>query len=159
MACVNAKIPDIQAKKSLKDILEWSLHVLASWRPKLTYKPPDASGEWELDLFGSKTEVHPKEAEETSDHSLPHYVNDVKEALEAVLEATQLSLWLMVDRLDEIFPRRSDVEKMALRGILRAMRYFSSTSIRVKVFLRDDMLEQVARTDDESSEWPVKVFN
>ncbi len=54
----------------------------------------------------------------------------------------------MVDRLDEIFPRRSDVEKMALRGLLRAMRYFASANIRVKVFLRDDMLEQVVGTSD-----------
>lgn len=35
LACANAKIPEIQAKKSLRDILEWSLHVLAGWRPKL----------------------------------------------------------------------------------------------------------------------------
>jgi hypothetical protein len=146
-ACVNARIPDIQAKKSLKEILEWSLHVLASWRPKLTFKPPDASGDWELDLFGSKSETLPEKTEENADHSLPQYVNDIKESLEAVLKASQLSLWLMVDRLDEIFPRRSDVERTALRGILRAMRYFSSPHIRVKVFLRDDMLEQVVRTD------------
>jgi hypothetical protein len=53
----------------------------------------------------------------------------------------------MVDRLDEIFPRRTDVERTALRGLLRAMRYFASASIRVKVFLRDDMLEQVVRTE------------
>ena len=62
-----------------------------------------------------------------------------------MLDASQLSLWLMVDRLDEVFPRRSDVERTALRGLLRAMRYFASASIRVKVFLRDDMLEQVVR--------------
>ena len=30
IACANAKIPEIRAKKSLKDILDWSLHVLAS---------------------------------------------------------------------------------------------------------------------------------
>lgn len=146
-ACENARIPDIRAKKSLKDILEWSLHVLATWRPKLSFKPPDTSGEFELDLFGSKGETHPKETDETIEHSLPQYVNDVKESLEAVLKVSQLSLWLMVDRLDEIFPRRSNVERTALRGILRAMRYFSSPDIRVKVFLRDDMLEQVVRTD------------
>ncbi len=146
-ACATAKIPDIQAKKSLKDILEWSLHVLASWRPKLTFKPPDASGELELDLFGTKKEDRSEKAEESSEHSLPHYVNDVKQSLEAVLVASRLSLWLMVDRLDEIFPRRSDVERTALRGILRAMRYFASANIRVKVFLRDDMLEQVVKTD------------
>jgi hypothetical protein len=52
VACANAKIPEIQARKSLKDILEWSLHVLTSWRPKFKYRPPDDSGEWELDLFG-----------------------------------------------------------------------------------------------------------
>ena len=50
--------------------------------------------------------------------------------------------------MDEIFPRRSDVERTALRGLLRAMRYFSSASIRVKVFLRDDMLEQVVKTGE-----------
>jgi hypothetical protein len=75
-------------------------------------------------------------------------VNDIKQSLEAVLQASGLSLWLMVDRLDEVFPRRSDVERTALRGLLRAMRYFASASIRVKVFLRDDMLEQVVRTED-----------
>jgi hypothetical protein len=147
VACAKAKIPEIQAKKSLRDILEWSLHVLASWRPKFKYQPPGDSGELELDLFGVKTEGYPVKSDETTEHSLPKYVNDIKLGLEAVLDTAQLSLWLMVDRLDEIFPRRSDVERTALRGLLRAMRYFSSQSIRVKVFLRDDMLEQVVRTD------------
>ena len=147
-ACANAKIPEIEAKRSLKDILQWSLHVLASWRPKLKYTPPGDSGEWEADLFGSKTPPVLEEATDGTEHSLPQYVNDIKESLEAVLKASQLSLWLMVDRLDEIFPRRSDVERTALRGLLRAMRYFASDSIRVKVFLRDDMLEQVVRTHD-----------
>jgi hypothetical protein len=39
MACANAKIPEIEAKKSLRSILEWSLHVLASWRPKVKFRP------------------------------------------------------------------------------------------------------------------------
>ncbi len=147
VACANAKIPEIQAKKSLRDILEWSLHVLASWRPKFKYQPPGDGGEWELDLFGAKAEGYSARSDETTEHSLPKYVNDIKLGLEAILDASQLSLWLMVDRLDEIFPRRSDVERTALRGLLRAMRYFSSPSIRVKVFLRDDMLEQVVRTE------------
>jgi hypothetical protein len=147
-ACADAKIPAIEAKKSLRDILQWSLHVLSSWRPKLKYQPPDSGGEWELDLFGSKAGASKEGAVDTPDHSLPQYVNDVKKGLEDVLEATQLSLWLMVDRLDEIFPRRSEVEKTALRGLLRAMRYFASPTIRVKVFLRDDMLDQVVSTDD-----------
>lgn len=145
--CVSARIPEIEAKKSLRDILEWSLHVLTSWRPKFKFKPPGDSGELELDLFGSVVPIPSKQLDEVPAHSLPKYVNDIKQSLEAVLAASGLSLWLMVDRLDEIFPRRSDVERTALRGLLRAMRYFASASIRVKVFLRDDMLEQVVRTE------------
>lgn len=146
-ACANAGIPEIQASKSLKDVLDWSLQALRSWRPKLSYRPPGANGEYELDLFGTETpSVAPKE--EPSEHSLPEYVNEIKEKLEAVLKVSELSLWLLVDRLDEIFPRRSDVERTALRGLLRAMRYFTSSSIRVKVFLRDDMLEQVVRGEE-----------
>lgn len=148
LACVNAGIPEITAKKSLKDILDWALHALSSWRPKVTYRPPDASGEYEVDLFGTKAPNHTDRNEKPAEHSLPEYVNNIKEKLEAVLKASELSLWLLVDRLDEIFPRRSDVERTALRALLRAMRYFTSSSIRVKVFLRDDMLEQVVRGDD-----------
>jgi hypothetical protein len=147
-ACVNAKIPEIKARKSLRDILEWSLHVLPSWRPKVRYTPPGDIGQYEFDFLASKTPTPQASKEEGSEHSLPKYVNEIKETLEAVLNKSQLSLWLMVDRLDEIFPRRSGVERLALRGLLRAMRYFGSGSIRVKVFLRDDMLEQVVRGHD-----------
>ncbi|HLG14540.1 MAG TPA: hypothetical protein VJH03_08575 [Blastocatellia bacterium] len=147
-ACARARIPEITAKKSLRDILEWTLHVLNTWKPKLKYRPPEAVGEWELDLFGGAVPTQPEATEPSSEPSLPKYVNEIKETLEAVLDRSQLSLWLMVDRLDEIFLRRSPVERKALRGLLRAMRYFASGRIRVKVFLRDDMLDQVVRTED-----------
>ena len=87
--------------------------------------------------------------ESTDDgQKLPRYVNEIRDALDDVLEACDLSLWLMVDRLDEIFPRRSEVETKALRSLLRAMRYFASGHVRVKVFLRDDMLDQIVRGED-----------
>lgn len=147
-ACASAKIPEITAQKSLSDILEWTLHVLASWRPKVKYIPPDDSGDWELDLFGTKVQQKPILDDPDNTHSLPKYVNEIKQTLESILDRSQLSLWLMIDRLDEVFPRRSKVEQTALRGLLRAMRYFASGSIRVKVFLRDDMLDQVVRTEN-----------
>ncbi len=147
-ACAGAGIPEIQARKSLKEILQWSLNVLASWRPKLKLQAPNEMGEVELDLFGSIRDIHVAENEKASAADLPRYANDVKDALEALLVKSGVSLWLMVDRLDEIFPRRSSLERTALRGILRAIRYFSSSTIRVKVFLRDDMLEQVVREGD-----------
>ncbi len=147
-SCANARIPQIEANKSLKDILEWSLHVLKSWRPKFKFKPPQDVGEFEFDLFGAKSDSIPGDAEEIPVSPLPEYVNEIKLRLESILEKTGLSLWLMVDRLDEIFPRRSDVERTALRGILRATRFFSSNAIRVKIFLRDDMFEQIVRSTE-----------
>ena len=147
-ACASARIPEISAPKSLRNILEWSLHVLTSWRPKLKYTLPDGSGEWELDLFGAKVPPSARGEAVEGDHVLPKYVNDIRESLDTVLSRCDLSLWLMVDRLDEIFPRRSDVETKALRGLLRAMRYFASGHVRVKIFLRDDMLDQIVRTQN-----------
>lgn len=145
-ACSNAGIPEIVAKKTLKDILLWSLQVLARWKPRLRYKLPHDGGDLELDLFG--TPVEPNTASVEQSDPVPKYVNDVKLTLEGVLAKSELSLWLMVDRLDEVFPRRSELETKALRGLLRAMRFFDSKAIRVKIFLRDDMLDSVVRTGE-----------
>jgi hypothetical protein len=144
-ACENAKIPEIRSAKTLRSILEWSLHVLKAWRPKLKYRLPEGGGEVELDLFGHPTPDPPPPREPDQEDALPKYVTEIRDALEAVLTKSGVSLWLMVDRLDEVFPRRSETERKALRGLLRAMRYFASEQIRVKVFLRDDMLDQLVR--------------
>lgn len=93
---------------------------MISWRPKVKFRPPNDVGDFELDLFGSIWDRSSEYTQELPTNTLPLYVNDIKQKLESVLEKTGLSLWLMVDRLDEIFPRRSDLERTALRGILRA---------------------------------------
>ena len=147
-ACAQAKIPEIKAQKSLKDILEWSLHVLTSWRPKVKYTFPENCGDVEVDLFGNPSDVSKSGKSEDENHALPKYVNEIRETLDEVLRKCDVSLWLMVDRLDEIFPRRSETETKALRGLLRSMRYFASGNIRVKLFLRDDMLDQIVSTVD-----------
>ncbi len=145
-ACAKAYIPEIHAKKSLKEILAWTLNVLKIWKPRLTYKLPDDAGEIELNLFGKP--VTPKPVPSVSPAEVPRFVISVKEALEEVLAKSALAIWLMIDRLDEVFPRRTELETRALRGLLRSMRLFTSPSIRVKVFLRDDMLEQVVSTEE-----------
>jgi hypothetical protein len=148
-ACMKAGIPEIKAKKSLKEILQWTLQVLRSWKPKLSYKFPEETGGGavELDLFGR--EMQPKSEKDLSEtNEIPHFVAEIKETLEAILKKANLSIWLMVDRLDEVFPRRSSLETKALRGLLRSTRLFTTDTIRVKIFLRDDMLEQVVSTGD-----------
>jgi hypothetical protein len=141
-ACVEAKIPEIKAKKSLREILAWALSVLRRWNPQLRYKFPDDAGDVELDLFG-KAMPAPSPTETFDSSAVPRYVSDIKDALEGVLKTSGLSLWLMIDRLDEIFPRRSALETRGLRGLLRCLRLFTTDTIRVKIFLRDDMLEHV----------------
>ena len=149
-ACERARIPEITTSRSLRQVIEWAIHVVRSWspRPTVKYAPPGDSGEFTLDLFGTPQPAERAPATSGAQQELPKYVNDIKVSLEAVLAKADLSLWLMVDKLDEIFPRRTETERKALRGLLRAMGYFASGSIRVKVFLRDDILEQVVQTKD-----------
>lgn len=140
-SCYQARIPEIQAKKTLREVLNWTFSALKFIRPKAKYKFPENAGEIELDLFGN-----PKMPDKTADNSdidLPRYVESIKEDLEAILKDSGLNLWLMIDRLDEIFPRRSTLERTALRGLLRTMRIFTSNQIRIKAFLRDDILDAI----------------
>ena len=139
--CAHAKIPEISAKKSLKDILAWSLSVLRSWKPTLRYKLPNDGGEVEVDLFGKP--ANQQQSNSVSPTDVPKYISDIKDALEDILKKTSLSMWLMIDKLDDIFLRRSDLETRALRGLLRVTRLFTTPIIRIKIFLRDDMLEQI----------------
>jgi hypothetical protein len=57
----------------------------------------------------------------------------------------------MIDRLDELFARRSDTEQRALRGLLYTLRLFRSDRIRIKVFLRDDILEHIVSSQGFTS--------
>lgn len=140
-----AQIPDIKGKKSLRDILEWSLSVLK--KIKLTYKLPERAGEIELHLF-EEPKV-PKDIDKNKKNdNLPRYADKIKNNLDILLEKSDLSAWLMIDRLDEIFPRRSKLERRALRGLLRTMRIFGSDRIRLKIFLRDDILSEVVRGEE-----------
>lgn len=140
-ACEKARIPEISAPKSLRDVLEWALNALHGVRPRAAVTVPDGT-KVELELFKDVPAPAPEPVTNSRD-TLPRYIDEVKEALEALLDKSDLALWLMIDRLDEVFPRRSTVETKALRGLLRTLRIFESPRIRVKVFLRDDILEQV----------------
>ncbi len=49
-ACMKAGIPEIKAKKSLKEILQWTLQVLRAWKPKLSYNFPEEVGGGAVEL-------------------------------------------------------------------------------------------------------------
>jgi len=114
---------------------------------KLTYKLPESAGEIELRLF-EEPKV-PKDIDKNKKNdNLPRYAEKIKNNLDILLGKSDLNAWLMIDRLDEIFPRRSKLERRALRGLLRTMRIFGSDRIRLKIFLRDDILSEVVRGEE-----------
>ena len=143
-ACATADIPEIEAKKSLKDVLDWALGALAKVNPRLSMQTLGST--YSLEFFGKAvpTETHAR----TDEPRLPIYVARVKDELDALLIKSNLNLWLMIDRLDEIFPRRSNLEKRALRALLKTLRIFSSPRIKIKLFLRDDILNQITETPE-----------
>ncbi len=140
-SCQKARIPEITAAKTLRDVLAWALNAIPKPRPKISYYI--AQGKFELDMFGDEApDLKPKQ-DQPEEPPLPRYIHQVKDDLETILSKASLHLWLMVDKLDEIFPRRSKLETRALRGLLRTLRIFQSEHIRVKIFVRDDILDQV----------------
>ncbi len=95
-----------------------------------------------------QTESKIPSSEESETGQLPLYLEGIQICMEKALEKTNLKLWLMLDRLDELFQRRSPVETRALRALLRSMKVFESKHIKVKIFLRDDIFEQVTATSE-----------
>jgi hypothetical protein len=145
-SCQLAGIPEIQSRKPLREVLDWVLSAVKSLRPKVSYSAKEEK--FEVDLFGHEAPASRGEEVAAMEPTLPKYINDVKDDLLRILAKADLSLWLMVDRLDEIFLRRSAMETKALRGLLRTLQIFQSSGIRVKIFLRDDILDQVTSTGE-----------
>jgi hypothetical protein len=137
-----AGLPDFGGRKTLREILGWVLSVLKRLKPKVTWTPPDNVEQFELSLGGivDNSKIVSKDV----DSRITAYIDAIATSLEQVLVKADLYLWLMVDRLDELFARRSETETRALRGLLQTLRLFRSNRIRVKIFLRDDILDQIA---------------
>lgn len=147
--CRAAKIPPLDQGRSLSDVIAWALVAVSKLRPVAKYRIPDETWLFTVDSVESEPpddDLSTKQS--TSIGMIPSKVAEIKYELELLLDRIGHSLWLMVDRLDELFARRSAVETRALRGLLRTLRIFESPRIRVKVFLRDDILSQVSTGDE-----------
>jgi hypothetical protein len=69
---------------------------------------------------------------------------EIRDELVRIAELSNIRIWILLDRLDEIFLRRTDTETRALRALLRASYRFSNQRTRVKLFLREDIFETLA---------------
>ena len=136
-----ARIPDFDRRSSLKEIIAWTLALVHKLKPKVTWSAPEDVGQFEISFDSDVTKPGLLPGED--DPRMSVYIEALASILESLLEKVDLTLWLMVDRLDELFARRSETERKALRGLLRALRLFRSERIRIKVFLRDDIFEHI----------------
>lgn len=78
----------------------------------------------------------------------PKYLGEIKETLCALLKKRNLKIWILLDRLDEVFPRRTAIETRGLKGLMKVSYNLSQPELRVKVFLRDDIINQLANVDE-----------
>jgi hypothetical protein len=71
------------------------------------------------------------------------------DALSQLAKASNYKIWLILDHLDVVFRRRSEEEFKALRALLKVLYAFTFDHIRLKVFLRDDILDAISSDAEE----------
>ena len=91
--CRLANIPDSAASRGLRDLVGGALAYVKSLLTKSEQRQPQ----------------HPSTTEDDSNGE-PLFLNELHAAILAILKASDLKLWIMLDRLDEVFLRRSKVE-------------------------------------------------
>ena len=72
------------------------------------------------------------------------YADDFLNVLECALKSCDTTVWLALDRLDEAFVGSPDIEKTALRALLRSYLDMGNLSkLKLKLFLRRDLFRRV----------------
>lgn len=75
-------------------------------------------------------------------------IDDLLYDVAAILEENNAQVWLVLDRLDEAFQGRQDLEKNALRALLRTyLDMVEHDSIVLKLFMRRDLFDRVVERD------------
>jgi hypothetical protein len=73
---------------------------------------------------------------------------EIFDRLDSILRSADLRVWLLLDRLDEAFPGKPELENRALRSLLYAFKdTLGLKQIRIKIFIRDDIYQQVTQTE------------
>lgn len=67
------------------------------------------------------------------------------ETLNSALAEKNIVLWIALDRLDEAFVGRPDIEAPALRALTRTFMDMDYVHIRIKLFVRNDLFRKITR--------------
>jgi hypothetical protein len=71
------------------------------------------------------------------------------DALSRLAHNSGYKVWMLLDHLDVVFKRRSVEETKALRALLKVLYAFTSDDLRLKIFLRDDILDAISADSQE----------
>lgn len=141
--CEKAGIPNIQARQERNQIVKWLVGLFGRKVKKIKVGVDVGQADR---LFSVTPEIEfdntPDVPVETKESV---YINQIAKALKTVLQKSGFKVWIILDRLDEVFDRYSGVEFNGLRGLLKAYKSFDvdpeSDLFRIKLFLRDDIVE------------------
>lgn len=136
--CEERGIPHLTRDTTLLTIVHKAFEALKSIRGiELTWKPDGAVG------AGLKFDPARDDGPAAPN---PLFINKLLTLVRTILQEAKLKVWIMLDRLDEVFPRRSAIETTALRSLLKCSNGFTDELLRLKIFLRDDIFESVTDT-------------
>jgi hypothetical protein len=139
--CNQAGIPDIPAVLDKFGIITWIISTFPRLSKITNTTVYDAE---KLTLFSAITQVEfDKNQAKSESQKQALYVNYIGDALGKILKKSGLKIWIILDRLDEVFDRYSSIEFNGLRWLLKAYKSFDighgSDLFRIKIFLRDDI--------------------
>lgn len=71
------------------------------------------------------------------------------DSLARLAKDSKYGIWILLDHLDVVFKRRSPEEARALRALLKVLYAFTNENLKLKIFLRDDILEAISSDEHE----------
>lgn len=134
--CRKARIPQIEQRSRLQDIVAIVLKVCKNIKLTQTYDHRTGTVKTGIEYSPSMPPIEEKP-------KAPIFLNEIHESLLTILNKANLNIWVMLDRLDEVFLRRTLIERKALRALLQTTRSFATPRIRIKIFLRDDIFDYI----------------
>jgi hypothetical protein len=100
--------------------------------------------EYGIPVFSPKVELGKADSRETvNTETISH--QEAFSILNTALAERNIILWIALDRLDEAFVGRPDIETLALRALIRTFMDMSFTNLRLKLFVRNDLFRKITR--------------
>lgn len=114
-------------------------------------RPKSISGNFTVDpntgipIFGGSLEFNDRIPEDNNDQ-IEERVNNVFSILNECLDSEGRKVWILLDRLDVAFEENQDLEKNALRALIRAyLNIKAFSNISLKIFLRSDIYSRITQ--------------